>query len=36
MSEMFVFDVTAKQLVVTKHCAMVFFCYRGRAELDEP
>jgi len=36
MSEMFVSDVIAKQLVVTKHRAMAIFCYRVCAELDEP
>ena len=36
MSEMFVFDIIAKQLVVTKHRAVAFFCYRICAELDEP
>jgi len=32
----FVSDVVAKQLIVTKHCALAIFCYRVRAELDEP
>ena len=36
MSEMLVFNVIAKQLFVTKHCAMAFFCSRVCAELDEP